>query len=461
MLENTLKNIKSLAATSKRLEKEAIIANAWKQGDSLLFLFAKYCYDPFLTFGVAEKMVPVKTLETREAGNLSKDTLNTTPDEFSDLIEKLAFRKLTGHDARDAIHSFMMRTSIDIWNTIYRPVLLKDLRTGCTENTFNKVIEQLIKQNDPFSGALKGLLIPTFEVQLAKDSADETLEGEVILQDKLDGVRLITICDKDNNKITHYTRNGKENANFPHITEIFQNILSSLPESMVFDGEVVGTNFQSLMTQVNRKDNVSSKNTSLALFDCLTLSEFKNGISETSQSQRIEKLNTFSQFHANSTVYTLSSVKIDMSLPEGQKLFIEFNKKALSEGKEGIMIKDPKAPYECKRSKSWLKMKPFISVSLPIISVEEGTGKYSAHLGNVICRGVDSSFPNQEIEVSVGSGFSDEQRKEYWIRRDKLIGMIAEIKADVISKDRTDDSLYSLRFPRFLGFRGAKPGEKI
>jgi DNA ligase-1 len=78
-------------------------------------------------------------------------------------------------------------------------------------------------------------------------------------------------------------------------------------------------------------------------------------------------------------------------------------------------------------------------------------------MANIICRGVDQG---RLIEVSVGSGFDDELRDRIWAERDTMPGMIVEIKADAVTQARDSDT-YSLRFPRFLGFRGLKPGEKI
>ena len=59
----------------------------------------------------------------------------------------------------------------------------------------------------------------------------------------------------------------------------------------------------------------------------------------------------------------------------------------------------------------------------------------------------------------MGSGFTDDQRIEYWNFRDEMVEQIVEIRADAITQNQ--DGTYSLRFPRFLRFRGFKPGEKI
>ena len=120
------------------------------------------------------------------------------------------------------------------------------------------------------------------------------------------------------------------------------------------------------------------------------------------------------------------------------------------------MIKDPEAGYECKRSVAWLKLKPFIEVSLTVTAVEEGTGKNVGKLGALVCEGVDDG---KAIRVNVGSGLTDEQRIVYWDNADSIIGDIAEVRADAITQNQ--DGTYSLRFPRFKGFRGFVAGEKI
>jgi DNA ligase-1 len=61
--------------------------------------------------------------------------------------------------------------------------------------------------------------------------------------------------------------------------------------------------------------------------------------------------------------------------------------------------------------------------------------------------------------VNVGSGFSDSNRSDFWDSRDSLAGQIVEVRADAVTQNQ--DGTYSLRFPRFLRFRGFTAGEKI
>jgi DNA ligase-1 len=150
----------------------------------------------------------------------------------------------------------------------------------------------------------------------------------------------------------------------------------------------------------------------------------------------------------------LANELVDLDTAEGQLRYKEINAQAVAGGYEGIMIKDPEAGYECKRSVAWLKLKPFIEVSLTVVATEEGTGKNVGKMGALVCEGVDD---DKDIRVNVGSGFTDEQRDDFWNCR--VDGQIVEVRADAVTQNQ--DGTYSLRFPRFKGFRGFKIGEKL
>ena len=75
-------------------------------------------------------------------------------------------------------------------------------------------------------------------------------------------------------------------------------------------------------------------------------------------------------------------------------------------------------------------------------------------MGALVCEGVDDG---KMIQVNVGSGFSDQDRDDFWNCR--VDGQVVEVRADAITQNQ--DGTYSLRFPRFLRFRGFAAGEKI
>jgi DNA ligase-1 len=254
-----------------------------------------------------------------------------------------------------------------------------------------------------------------------------------------------------------YSRNGKLLENFGHITTAIEKNIASFESSMILDGEMVSSSFQALMKQVHRKSDVQSEDARLMLFDIIPLSEFQRGESVLGQRRRSNLLRSMKAvFDKVGSIDVIPQKEVDLESYVGELEFKQYNKDAIEAGFEGIMIKDIDALYECKRSVSWLKMKPFIEVSLEITDVEEGTGKNVGRLGALVCSGIDEG---RDIRVNVGSGLSDADRTEFWANRDSLNRQIVEVRADAVTQNQ--DGTYSLRFPRFLRFRGFAAGEKI
>ena len=433
------KIIQELEADNSRLAKEAILEREAKAGNQELFEGCRLALDSLVSFGV--KKVP---------SHGGPDGQGLPWDAFKELAHLLYTRQLTGHDARDAIELALSASTKAQWNDWYRRILIKDLRCGTSEKTVNKVLK-----------GTKIKPVPVFECMLAHDGAnhEKKIKGKKLLEPKLDGIRVITIVNMDNRTVTQYTRNGKILENFGHITAAIEENIDLIGRSMVLDGEMVSSSFQALMKQVHRKDNVQADDAVLMLFDILPLSEFQAGESVMGQKRRSNLLKTMKPiFDKIGNIGVLPQVEVDLESYVGEIQFKEFNKQAIADGYEGIMIKEVDAVYECKRSVSWLKQKPFIEVSLTVTSVEEGTGKNLGRLGALICEGTDDG---KTIQVNVGSGFTDDQRTDYWADKDALLGQVVEVRADAATRSQDSDDVWSLRFPRFLHFRGFKVGEKI
>jgi DNA ligase 1 len=432
--------IRSLEEHPSRLNKEDIIRAQAEAVNDELFKGIRLALDPMITFGV--KKVPTHS---------GPDGQGLPWTVFEDLADKLAKRELTGNDAKTAIELCLAIAKKNEWNDWYRRILIKDLRCGVSDKTVNKVVEKI---NADY-------IVPTFSCQLAHDSANHEgkLAGKKLVEVKLDGVRVITIAWPDG-RVLQFSRNGKELVNFEHIKDQFSFLskLGCFSHPVVFDGEIMSSSFQDLMKQVHRKDNVAAGDAVLNLFDYLTLEEFESGKSDTTQVQRSDQLKNWYEYYGNqcANITIVGQELVDLDTDEGQAKFREINQKAVAGGYEGIMIKDPDAPYECKRTASWLKLKPFIEVSLEVKDVEEGTGRNVGRLGALVCEGDDDA---RNIRVNVGSGFSDDDRNTFWNSRNDVLGRVVEVRADAITQNQ--DGTYSLRFPRFLRFRGFEIGEKI
>jgi DNA ligase 1 len=431
--------IQELAADNSRLAKEAILKREADAGNEEFFEGCRLALDNLKPFGV--KKVPIYS---------GPDGQGLPWAAFIQLAESLYRRELTGHAARDAIELAMSASTKDQWNDWYRLILLKDLKCGVSEKTINKVIKgTMIKP------------VPVFEVMLAHDGAnhEKKIVGKKLLEPKLDGVRVLTVINTVNRTVTQYTRNGKVLENFSHITKAIEENIDQFGRSCVLDGEMISTSFQALMKQVHRKENVQADDAVLMLFDIIPLTEFQQGKSVLGQRRRSNLLKSFKPvFDQIGNIGVIPQTEVDLDTYVGELQFKEFNKDAIDNGYEGILIKNPDAYYECKRSVSWLKQKPYIEVSLAVVGIEEGTGKNAGRLGALICEGEDDG---KHIRVNVGSGFTDEQRQEFWTDQNNMINQVVEIRADAATINQDSNNVYSLRFPRFLRFRGFSAGEKI
>ena len=438
-LDPCFRVIAALEDHPSRLNKEAIVQAQAEAGNTEFFEGCRLALDPMITFGL--KQIPEK---------IDEDGNGLPWDSFALALTGLVTRNVTGNTARDMVNTMMKSATKAEWNGWYRRILIKDLRCGVSEKTINKIVGKKHAQYN----------IPVFSCQLAHDSQnhESKVSGRKRIEVKLDGVRVITIVYPDG-RVDQFSRNGKELVNFPHIREEIALNASTFTEPMVLDGEVMSSSFQDLMKQVHRKDNVEAGDAVLWLFDALPLSAFEQGEFAVRQQNRSDWLDNWYNNKLNKSmahVSILDHAVVDLDTDEGQQLFRMYNKSAIENGYEGIMIKDLDAPYECKRSHAWLKLKPFIEVTLEVTDVEAGTGKNLGKLGALVCAGIDDG---KEIRVNVGSGFTDRDRDDFWAAGDNIIGQLVEVRADAVTQNQ--DGTYSLRFPRFKTFRGFAVQEKL
>ena len=417
--------IQKLESDNSSLFKQSVIKD---NIDNVDFIEgAKMALDPLVTFGV--KQVPFSETDGPGVDDM----------EVGMVFVKLIKRTLTGHAARDAIQELCDKATNEQWNDWYRRILIKDLRCGTGAKLINKV------QADT---------IPLFGCMLAHDGAKhpKKIAGECYVEYKYDGVRVIAIVQ--NGSATLHSRNGKLLENFPHIEEAL-----SKPEfeGLVFDGEVMSEDFQTLMKQVHRKEGAQTEDSYLAVFDMLTLEEFDAGGTSKNAIERRQRIVNLSDLFTY-RIQLVDATLIDMDSDEGQVKFQQMNKRALDEGYEGLMIKPVAEGYKCKRSHAWLKIKPFIEVTLKVVDLEEGTGKNEGLLGALVVEGEDDG---KFFRLNVGSGLTDDNREQIWANQDAVIGQLVEIRADAATQSQDAEDTWSLRFPRFKTFRGFEIGEKL
>lgn len=290
--------------------------------------------------------------------------------------------------------------------------------------------------------------IPVHEVMLGspRDKLRLKKGEEFYLTQKLNGVRCTYV---DGELIS---RQGISFRGLEHIIHDIKVLEKIFKCSMVFDGELIRKNVNSISDNENfrigtgiiNSDDGDKSCIQLVLFDCLPLNDFRRGKSQAEYAERKNWLVDCENTIKNKNLHNIDVVecvyfgsdlsKIDECLALADKL-----------GWEGLMLNHANGLYECKRSTKLIKIKTFKFSDLCIVGYEEGEGKYTGMLGAVVVEYKGST-------ANVGSGFTDEQRMEYWTKRDELIGKIVEVKY----KEETTDKktgLKSMQFPTWVQMR--------
>jgi DNA ligase-1 len=132
--------------------------------------------------------------------------------------------------------------------------------------------------------------------------------------------------------------------------------------------------------------------------------------------------------------------------------FQEWVKKAADYGWEGVMLRADE-PYKGKRSKDLLKVKKFFDNEYKVIDTEMGDFRYvkdSAEWEETMLSCVMIQHKNNIVRV--GSGFTIEQRQEFYQDPSKILGKI--ITVQYFEETKNQDGGISLRFPTFKILHG-------
>ena len=378
----------------------------------------QYTYNPFKKYGVHTKV-------------LKKNSHLLAPDNFYhdmfQLLDDLAENNLSGHAAMQAVNSFVNELPTDLQKLVHF-ILDRDLRMGASITSVLKVHPNII---------------PIFKVALAhpyNPNRVDFVNEEWYGSRKLDGVRCI--CRKEGNSVTFYSRNGKEFETLGRIAEDVKQI----PGNFILDGEVCMVNengaedFQGIMKEIRRKDH-TIKNPKFLVFDCLTIEEFDN---HKGTSELYERLDRQPIRQINASNY-LTLTQVEQTFINTEAEFTEMAKDAELNGYEGIMVRK-NSGYEGTRSHNLLKVKKFHDAEYTVLECVNGTIRWTEN-GQQVEKECLSSIiiEHKGYRVSVGSGFSKEQREYYLNRHDELIGKTVTIQYFEESQNQMGG--YSLRFP--------------
>lgn len=300
-------------------------------------------------------------------------------------------------------------------------------------------------------------LIPDFSVQLANNvdklkQKDIDNLDDIFVTEKLDGVRAIAQYIPSKYSFKLFSRSGKEFVGF---NEIISELNNYLDESFIYDGELLAENqedkaedtFRNTMKIVGTKQE-NKRGIVFNVFDMIPIDDFLKGGTNEPYNIRREWLDNI----VGELYNYIKAVPVLMHTNNFKDVENEFNE-LVSNGAEGLMINKGSAPYLTKRNNGILKYKQVYDSEGIVQGVFEGSGEATGKLGGIIVN-------YKETTVRIGTGFTDQQRNEYWNNPDLIIGKLAQYRYTSVSHNQNNDEV-SLRFARFISLREDKNEESF
>ncbi|MDQ3908374.1 MAG: ATP-dependent DNA ligase, partial [Acidobacteriota bacterium] len=284
---------------------------------------------------------------------------------------------------------------------------------------------------------------------------------------KYDGARLqihLKKRGKGKPEIKLYSRRLNED------TAAMPDVVAALSEAWrggdaIIEGEAVAFDptlkrklpFQSVLMRLGRVHGIERATRDIPLVLYLFELVYDDGedlldVPQAERRARLEKL-----FRPTGRVKMTESVVSDKRAAQDR-----FFKKAIRAQQEGLMAKDPDAPYvPGQRTEHWLKIKPaFETLDVVVVGGIYGSGRRRGLLSSLIVavRGPKGEF----LTVGkVGTGFSEETLRDLTARLEKLIvssrghdveiepRIVIEVDFQDIQKTARYRAGYALRIPRF------------
>ena len=418
--DKTVKDIFELITeTGSSLAKRDILIS--NKDNEVFTRYINYLLNPFLITGISDKKI---SKETDKLPTRSFDT-------FTDLMVYVLENNTGSDEVIANIRGFLDKYEQDM-REFYSSIITKSAKLGCDVKSVNKVYGKEF--------------IPQWEVQQSYSIEKYTLkENEWFsLSEKLNGVRGTYFEGK------MLSRQGKEITGLDHIANDIRNLFANA-DDWVFDGELVRKNTEGLSDNENFRigtgllgqDDADKSSMQFVIFDFLPKNEFTEGESVKTYKERLAALKELDKKIHDSGMSAITTVKVLYTGTDVTKIDFYLDL-MVKEDKEGLMLnRDSK--YSCKRHNGILKIKRFYTVDLRVTAVEEGSGRNLGRLGAFV---VDY----KGNVLNVGSGFSDQQREDFWLVRDELPGRVIEVKYKEESSDKKTGQ-FSLQFPIFVTLR--------
>ena len=297
-------------------------------------------------------------------------------------------------------------------------------------------------------------MIEGFKPMLASVYADTVTQPAFsFVSEKLDGVRCIFIDG------VAYSRRL-----IPFPNTMLQKVAQDYPLLDRMDCEIiVGDKYHKgvLQSSVGFCIGFESKQEfTIYVFDIVNSGKFNQRAMQLKElfSNRLNELPLFAKYVEHFIVSPKDLAEVSLE---------QYAEDIVNKGGEGVMVNDGDALYNYGRSTTKYspplqKLKKFKDLDATVVGFEQMFSNNNPskrdNLGNTLRSTVKSGMVPVEMlgsirvealgsEFSVGSGWTNEERKKLWNDRENLVGRVAKVKYFTLGKNGTP------RFPTFIGWR--------
>ncbi|RNL64831.1 ATP-dependent DNA ligase [Nocardioides marmoriginsengisoli] len=283
--------------------------------------------------------------------------------------------------------------------------------------------------------------------------------GAVVVDTKLDGIRIQ--AHKDGDDVLVFTRSLDEISD--RLPGVVQAVRALAATSLILDGEalLVEADGRPRPFQETASETASSGGVSAQPFFFDLLAHDGESLIESPGTLRWERLDEL--VPESMRTRRLVTTEVD----EATAFFAS----VVGDGQEGVILKDPTAPYAAgRRGAAWVKVKPRHTLDLVVLAVEHGSGRRRGTLSNIHLGARDGqgfvmlgkTFKGMTDEMLA---WQTERFRALQVEDDGYVvtvrpEQVVEIAFDGVQRSTRYPGGVALRFARVLRYRDDKaPGD--
>lgn len=290
-----------------------------------------------------------------------------------------------------------------------------------------------------------------FEVTLAKEfnARKKFIKFPMLLSAKLDGFRCYITKDG------MFSRTHHKIVSCPHIFEEIEEIFHSFGD-MVIDGELYShelrEDFNKVASLISRTKNLDEsfleETKSIIKFHVFDWHQLSNPMKYNKRCNMFIKDKENFKFLENLTTNEGSVFdnfvvvnQVQVNSFDDVESFLD---KAIGDGFEGIMLRDPEMFYDEGRSSNLIKYKRFEDAEYKVVDIQDGVGNHAGQASIIVCEDKNGT----RFSAGTGKGWDEKAKKQLFENKDKYIGKMATIVYQELTPDENVP-----RFGKLKAFR--------